>query len=205
MTWQVLRAGPEHARGLASLFDAAGSPCFCRFWHFKGTSNEWLERCARAPEGNRAELEQAFSSSTKEARGVVAVLPSEGGNGTHSDPCPVIGWMKIAPASTVPKIYERRLYRGLPCFSGDRDGVFTIGCFLIHPDYRRQGVATELVRAAVQMAPTWGARAIEAFPRRPKEAVHDDELWTGPEGVFVKNGFVEVDSFEPYPVFRREL
>ena len=32
----------------SALFDAAGSPCFCRFWHFTGTNNEWLDRCANA-------------------------------------------------------------------------------------------------------------------------------------------------------------
>jgi GNAT superfamily N-acetyltransferase len=204
MRWHVVAAGPEHTRGLVSLFDAAGSPCFCRFWHFNGTNNEWLERCAQAPQENRSELDRALAESNGEARGVVAIHPS-GSMSAHLDSPAVIGWMKVCPAVAVPKIYERRLYRDLPCFSGDRAGIFTIGCVLIHPQHRRQGIATALVQAAVELAPAWGARAIEAFPRRPKEAVHEDELWTGPEGAFAKNGFVEVNSFEPYPVLRREL
>ena len=28
------------------LFEATGSPCYCRFFHFEGTNNEWLARCA---------------------------------------------------------------------------------------------------------------------------------------------------------------
>jgi hypothetical protein len=36
-------------------------------------------------------------------------------------------------------------------------------------------------------------------------AVSDEELWTGPMGAYVRNGFVEVSDFEPYPVLRRVI
>lgn len=187
-------AGPEHEAGLMALFEAAGSPCYCRFWHFEGTNNAWLERCALAPGENRAELEGALRDRSPEGMGVVALAGGE-----------VIGWLKVAPVSSMKKAYERRLYKNLPCFSGDRAGVFAIGCALVHPAHRHRGVATRLVEGAVRLAPAWGARALEAFPRRPKEPVSDEELWTGPVSVFAKNGFVEVDTFEPYPVLRREF
>jgi hypothetical protein len=57
----------------------------------------------------------------------------------------------------------------------------------------------------VAIAPSWGARALEAFPRRPSEPVRDDELWTGPMAAFEDSGFVEVHAFAPYPVLRRAL
>jgi GNAT superfamily N-acetyltransferase len=187
-------AGPEHRERLAALFEAAGSPCYCRFWHFSGTNNAWLERCATAAAGNRAELEAALAAGSDEARGVVAL---SGGD--------VVGWLKVAPAAAVKKAYDRRLYRGLPCFEGDREGVFLVGCALVHPSHRRRGVATALVAGAVRVAAGWGARALEALPRRPREPVSDEELWTGPMGAFTANGFVEVSAFDPYPVLRREL
>jgi GNAT superfamily N-acetyltransferase len=192
-------AGPQHLAGLESLFDAAGSPCFCRFWHFEGTNNAWLERCAIRPEDNRTELRSALQSGSDEARGLVALQRS-----ATSEPS-LVGWLKVAPASSVKKLYDRKLYRGLPCFEGDRAGVFVIGCMLIHPAHRHRGVATTLVRGAIHLAPTWGARALEAFPRRPKEPVSDEELWTGPMGAYGANGFVVVNDFEPYPVLRREV
>jgi GNAT superfamily N-acetyltransferase len=188
-------AGPEHVGGLAALFEAAGSPCYCRFWHFAGSNNAWLERCATAPSENRDELAAALASGSDEARGVVAMAGDV-----------LAGWLKVAPAAAVKKAYERRLYRGLPCFEGDREGVFLVGCALVHPAHRRHGVATALVAGAVQIAKDrWGARALEALPRRPSAPVSDEELGTGPMGAFVAAGFVEVHTFEPYPVLRREL
>jgi GNAT superfamily N-acetyltransferase len=193
VTVTVALASAEHAEGLAALFAEAGSPCYCRFWHFEGDNNAWLDRCANAPSANRGELERALVSGSDEAKGVVALAP-EGG---------ILGWMKVAPATVMAKVYARRLYKGLPCFEGDRTGVFVVGCALVHPQHRKRGVATALVGGAVRLAPLWGARSLEAFPRRPREPVSDDELWTGPFGAFRNNGFVEVDSFEPYPVLRR--
>lgn len=188
-------AGPAHESGLLALFEAAGSPCYCRFWHFEGTNNAWLERCALSPDENREELQRALRAGSDEAKGVVA-MTREG---------EVIGWLKVSPVEAMKKAYERRLYKNLPCFAGDRAGVFMIGCALVHPLHRHKGVATKLVEGAVRLAPSWGVRALEAFPRRPKEPVVDAELWTGPVSVFAKNGFLEVNSFEPYPVLRREF
>jgi GNAT superfamily N-acetyltransferase len=187
-------AGPKHAAGLLALFEAVGSPCYCRFWHFAGTNNAWLERCATAAAENRSELSTAFAAGSDEARGVVALAGAD-----------LVGWLKVAPAAAMKKAYDRRLYRGLPCFEGDREGVFLVGCALVHPAHRRRGVATALVAGAVRIAGGWGARALEALPRRPREPVSDEELWMGPVGAYTVNGFVEVSTFEPYPVLRREI
>jgi GNAT superfamily N-acetyltransferase len=189
-------AGVEHRAGIEALFEAAGSRCYCRYFHFAGSNNEWLLRCAGDGDENRRELVDALAARSDEARGVVALAASVND---------VVGWLKVAPAPAVAKAYERRLYKGLPCFGGDRTGVFLIGCALVHPSYRKRGVATALVAGAVRLAPAWGARALEALPRRPKEPVSDEELWTGPISAFAKNGFVEVHAFEPYPVLRRAL
>jgi GNAT superfamily N-acetyltransferase len=201
MEIETTAAGPEHLQGLLALFEATDSPCYCRFFHFQGPVNEWLERCASRKEENRQELEAALLSRSDDARGVVALSRPDGPERAAQ----LVGWMKVAPAAVMQKAYERRLYKGLPCFAGPREGVFLIGCALVHPGFRRRGVATALVAGAVRLAPAWGARALEALPRQPKEPVSDEELWTGPIGAFARSGFVEVYEFDPYPVLRREL
>lgn len=199
ITLRTEAAGPAHAEGLVALFEAAGSPCYCRFWHFTGTNNAWLERTALAAHESRAELMEALAQGSDEARGIAAIATID------AEPPRVVGWLKVAPAASVTKAYDRRLYRKLPCFEGDRSGVYLIGCALVHPDHRRQGVAAALVGSAVHLATLWGASALEALPRRSKEPMSDEELWTGPMGAFTKHGFEVVNEFEPYPVLRRTL
>jgi GNAT superfamily N-acetyltransferase len=184
-------AEARHAEALVSLFARTGTPCHCQYWHFSGDKNAWLERLFHAPEENR----EAFTAglASPELKGVVALA------GDHA-----VGWMKLCPAERVSKLYEQRLYKGLPCFGGPRDGVLTVGCMLVDEDWRRRGVARSLLRAGVELAVESGARAIEAFPRRHEQA-HAPELWLGPLNVFIEAGFRIVNDFAPYPVLRYDV
>jgi hypothetical protein len=186
---RTMLVGPEHAAGLDELFQASGSPCFCRFWHFNGTNNEWLDICANAPRQNADAFREALVTGNDEARGIVALIDERGfgAQGAEGDPKPqmfnqVVGWLKVAPAQVMRKAYERRFYKQLP-------------------------VLQALVAAAVEQASSLGAKVLEALPCRPKETenVMDEALWTGPMGAYLTNGFVEVGGFDMYPVLRREL
>lgn len=193
--FDVAKVDATHARGLVAFFDRLEIPCYCRYWHFAGTSNAWLDRSCHAPEENRRELVHALETGSPEAAGVVAFDVST------SD---VVGWMKLAPAASVPKLYDQRLYRGLACLSGDRSGVLAVGCFLVDPVVRRTGLSDALVRGGVRVAREARARAIEAFPRRA-EGLRDEEKWTGPFSAFERAGFAVVHDFGPYPVLRLDL
>jgi GNAT superfamily N-acetyltransferase len=138
-------------------------------------------------------MQNALETRSDEALGVVTVDGSR-----------ALGWMKIAPAASVPKLYAQRLYARLPCFDGPRDCVMTIGCALVDPAERRTGVASELLSAAIALARRRGAASLEAFPRRA-EGLRDDEAWTGPFSLFERAGFRVVNDFSPYPVMRLSL
>lgn len=183
---------PEHAEALAQLFERTGSPCFCRWWHFSGDKNAWLDRCYNAPEKSRGELIDAVGSP--QGTGIVAV----------EDDARVVGWMKLARAEDVPKLYDQRLYKGLPCFAGDRQGVLTVGCFLVDEAQRRSGIAGGLLGAAIDWAKAHHAVAIEAFPRRA-DILAPEEMWTGPFELYRRAGFEVVNEFAPYPVLRLAL
>jgi len=193
------RASSAHADGLLALLETTGSGCFCNYWYFQGDKNAWLERCFLKPEENRAALVARLAAP--ELCGVVALAP--GGA--------LIGWLSLSRAARLPKLYDQRVYRGLPCFQGtarEREDVFTVACFLVAEAERGRGVARALLAAAVWEAREAGASALEAFPRKaPGDAqrLRPDEVWLGPEALLESAGFSAVSDFRPYPVLRLHL
>ncbi len=183
---------PNDGARLAALFEACGCACHCRYWHFEGTKNDWIERCALRPEENRAEMEHALAVGDDTARGIIS---SEGER--------VVGWMKLAPRATLPKLRSLGPYRRLDL--GTDDGVYSIGCFLVHPEHRHQGVAKGLIETAKQVVRTWNGRALEAYPHAIDRAMYDEEAWMGPAKIFADAGFLPVAGEAAYPVLRFDL
>jgi len=186
----VERFEARHLAGFAALFGAASSSCFCRYWHFAGTKNEWLDRSAHRPEENLAEQSAALAASDPSAFGLVAL---DGGL--------LVGWSKVAPREALSKLTRLPVYRSLAF----EPGTWTIGCLLVHPAARRRGVGRALVRGAIAQVPAWGARVLEGHPRRSEAPLYDEEAWQGPERVFVELGFTAVHDQGPYPVYRKVL
>jgi GNAT superfamily N-acetyltransferase len=182
---------PRDAPALALLMKREGTPCFCRYWHFVGTNKEWEARCALEPEKSERELSDAIDVGGDEGRGLIAKANDV-----------VVGWMKLTWRRALPKLMARVPYRDLDL---DAARVLSIGCFVVDPTMRRRGVARALVKGAIDLAPSWGARWLEAYPRRSDHALHDGEVWTGPERLFVELGFTVARDATQYPVLRLDL
>ncbi len=191
-TPEVRAVAPADAAALGAFFEAAGSTCFCRYWHFQGDKNGWLERSAARPEESRAELEAAVREARPDGAGLVARLDGV-----------VVGWLKLAPRAAVPKLRNLPVYRALDL--GDDEGVLAIGCMLVHPDHRDRGVARALVAFAIEEAGRRGARFVEAYPRRSPDRLYDEAAFLGPEGLYRALGFEVIVDQPPYPVLRRAL
>jgi GNAT superfamily N-acetyltransferase len=189
-------ASPADSEALSRFFEACGSACFCRYWHFAGDKNDWLDRCANHPEENRAELVADLGAHDTDAYAVIAR------ERTGDD---IVGWLKLVRPRRVPKIVEQRYYRGLPCLNELSESALVIGCMLVRPSHRHRGVARALVRGAVEVAPRLEASTLIALPRVAGERVTDEELWLGPLTVFADLGFREVHSERPYPVLSLDL
>ena len=174
------------------LFVACGSLCFCRYWHFVGTKNDWLERCALSPETSFDEHAAGVRNGDETAGGLVAM------NGDVA-----LGWMKLTPRGAVPKLRALPVYRSLDL--GPGENVFAIGCLLVHPEKRRSGIASALVAAAETEARAQRATALEAYPRHTSEPLHDEEAWMGPERMYLARGFERVAGETAYPVYRKLL
>jgi GNAT superfamily N-acetyltransferase len=195
VTQEDLRIEPLSEHNLDSwvaLFDACGCACFCRYWHFEGTKNEWLARSFEAITVNCDEQIALVRRNAPEARGLLAMRADS-----------PVGWMKLAPRARLTKLTRQGAYRALDL--GTDEGIWSVGCLLVRPSERRRGVATALVTAAEDWARRWGGRAVEAYPQRAAHALHDEEAWMGPEAVYVARRWEAVHDVAPYPVYRKVL
>ena len=192
----MLKVAPldaAHVESWAALFEACHCACYCRFWHFIGTTNDWLARTAFSAEVNREEHVQGLLAGDPASRGLVALA---GGDA-------VVGWMKLVPRTNVTKLRKGRVYGALDL--GPDEGVYSIGCFLVHPEHRGKGVARALVGAADEAVRAWGGRAIEAYPRRSSDELRPEEVWMGPERIYIDAGYTHIAGEPPYPVYRKEI
>jgi GNAT superfamily N-acetyltransferase len=193
------RARGGHADELLRLFEETGSGCFCNYWYFQGDKNAWLERCYLKPEENRQALRERLAG--EELCGVIA-RPENTGR--------ICGWLNVSRAPLLTRLYEQRIYKGLPCFAEEavpRERVYAVACCLVEEEHRGKGVAHLLLRTGIEAARAVGARAIEAFPRAEPLGVRlrPDEVQMGPERLFQDAGFEAVSDFRPYPVLRLTL
>lgn len=173
---------PKHADAWADLFARAESPCFCRYWHFTGDKNAWLDRCANRPDDNRAEARYEDA--------LVAIEDER-----------VVGHLMIAPRASLPKLRKLPVYRALDL--GPDEGVFSIGCMLIDREMRRHGIARALVEATTPYVRERGGKIIEAYPRRPIDELREDEAWMGPVALYSSLGFSIANEDGPYLVMRK--
>jgi GNAT superfamily N-acetyltransferase len=189
MSFECRVLSDSTATALAALFERSSHACHCQWWHFEGDKNAWLSRLALEPELNRAAL-------LENARGPSSVAFAPDGL--------AVGFLRLEPAQSLQKIYRERVYRELPCFSGPRTNIYTVGCFFVEEAFRRRGVARALLQHGISVAKSLGAVAVEAFPRRG-EGLPVEQAFTGPFELFASTGFVVVHDFAPYPVMRLSL
>jgi GNAT superfamily N-acetyltransferase len=188
---RVVPLSLENASAWKELFDACASSCFCRYWHFEGNKNEWLARCAHNASRNRDEHLGWVKTGETAARGLIVM--EEG---------LALGWTKLVPREAVGKLLRLPVYREE---NSTIPNAYVIGCLLVRPERRKQGVARALVQAADEHVHAWGGSAIEAYPRHFEGPLHDEEAWMGPEKVFVECGYAKVGGEGQYPVYRKML
>lgn len=99
-----------------------------------------------------------------------------------------IGWCAIAPRREYSALERSRVLKPV-----DDQTVWSIACLFIRHDYRRKGVSSRLIRAAVDFAGRRGAGIVEGYPIEPTMAKTPDPfIWTGVLSAFERAGFKEV-------------
>ncbi len=95
-----------------------------------------------------------------------------------------VGWCSIAPMATYKNL------RGAKYVSDgdDIEDVWSIACFFIRTDHRRDGLTTPLIEAAIDYAKANGAKMVEAYP-----VDYDSPSYSymGRIGTFERLGFEE--------------
>jgi GNAT superfamily N-acetyltransferase len=167
---EVVPATPERWPDVVTLLGGgAERGCWCQAW-----------RGSRRSDGlgsdNRARLEAQVRDGTF-APGVVAYL----------DATPV-GWCGLGPRAAMPRLVRSRTIPAV-----DDTPVWSIGCFVVRPGYRRRGVARALLAGAVAYARSCGAPGVEAYPIDPAGSrVSSTFGFTGFTSMFEAAGFRRV-------------
>lgn len=111
-----------------------------------------------------------------------------------------VGWVQLGPRSDFPTLGRSRLFKAL-----DDSDPWSINCFVIRVGYRKKGVASGLLSAAVAYAGMNGAETIEAYPVDGERSTAVD-YFTGKMSMFTKAGFEEVlRRNESRPIVRLTL
>jgi GNAT superfamily N-acetyltransferase len=110
------------------------------------------------------------------------------------------GWVQVGPRDDFPTISRSRLLKPV-----DDAETWSINCFVVRVGYRRRGIGTGLLDAAIEYAKTKGARLIEAYPVDGERASVVD-YFTGTLGMFDRHGFVEIiRRNDTRPIVRLEV
>lgn len=146
---EVVPATAERWPDVVALLGGSGERgCWCQSW--RGSSVGSTASGQAADGSNQAALEAQVRDGAF-APGVLAYL----------DGLPV-GWCGLGPRRAMPRLMRSRT---IPLV--DDIPVWSIGCFVVRPGYRRRGVARALLAGAVAYARSMGAPAVEAYPIDP--------------------------------------
>lgn len=171
---------PDLWPALEGLFGERGAcgGCWCMYWRIGSAYRR------RPRELNRKDFQQ-----------VVQDGPPPGLLAFDGDLA--VGWCQLTPRDALPWL-DRRLRRV------DDEPVWSISCFYVRIGYRRRGVTSALIHAAVKAARKAKAPAVEAYPL--DAALTPSASGTGYATTFARAGFKVVAQHRPpRPIMRYEL
>jgi len=168
---------PERWGDLEKLFGANGAcgGCWCMSWR--------LEKGERWEDLKGAKAKRRMRALVKAGRALGA-LAYEGGE--------PVGWCSYGPR----KDYAR-LDRAPSLRCDDAERVWSVPCFFIKAGHRGQGVASALLRHAVERIRALGGEIVEGYPVKPARSgkhLPGAFAWTGTRPMFASQGFEVVGN-----------
>jgi GNAT superfamily N-acetyltransferase len=175
---------PELWPALEDLFGkyGASSGCWCMYWRIGGAYHD------RPREKNKV----AFRRIVK--RGPPPGLLAFAGE-------VAVGWCQMTPRDALPHLDRARLLKRV-----DDLPVWSLSCFYVRRGYRKQGVTSQLIAAALKAAKRAKAHALEAYPVDTDQPESSSNLYTGTASTFARAGFKAVARRAPHrPIMRHDL
>jgi ribosomal protein S18 acetylase RimI-like enzyme len=112
-----------------------------------------------------------------------------------------VGWVTLGPREGFHKLEKSPVMKPV-----DDKPVWSIICFVVPSEHRRQGVAHALLRGAIAYAKKRGATLLEAYPVDKAGRQSDENMWFGAKSMYDRAGFKEVARRKPArPVMRRRV
>jgi GNAT superfamily N-acetyltransferase len=167
---------PERWSDLVRLFGPAGADggCWCMYWRF--TQQQYANSNRQR---NQAALQELASAD--DAPGLLAYHGQQ-----------PVGWCGLGPRERFARLQRSRHFRPV-----DDKLTWSIICFFIERQHRRQGVATRLLEAAVRYAIAHGAQVVEGYPIETwSETVTMQTAFPGTVAWFEAMGFRQVAQTE---------
>jgi len=157
--------------------------CWCMFWKLRG----------KAYDENTGEPARQMQKSIVEAGTVPGLLAFAG-----DEP---VGWIAVEPRPAYPKLAHSRILKPV-----DEAAVWSVTCFFVAKQARRQGLTVELLKAAVDYVRQQGGQIVEGYPVETKENMPAAFIYTGTAAAFQEAGFVEVARrSEKRPIMRYSI
>ena len=157
------------------------SGCYCRFYQTTYDMETWI---ARNPLDNRQEALEAIRSGTM--KGYLAF---------DGDLC--VGWCNANRLSAYPRM------KAFWPLDLDPETCGATLCTVIHPDYRGQGLARRMLKAAVEGFHEAVFKSVLAFP--VKSEAEPQKNYRGTPNMFLELGYQDLGLMEGTRVFRLDF
>lgn len=191
MTFTVHPLTEDRWPDLEALFGAKGCSiargCWCMYYRRSGKSPD-LRPGETQNMRNRRDLRALASQEPPPG-----LLGYEGGT--------PVGWVSLGPRQDYAKLHKSPVMKPV-----DAQPVWSIICFVVPAEYRRQGVAKQLLAGAIEYARERGVQLLEAYPVDAAVAPHSESLWFGTKTMYDEAGFEELARRKPgRPVVRLKV
>jgi len=112
-----------------------------------------------------------------------------------------VAWCSVAPRESFSRLERSRILKPV-----DEKAVWSVVCFFVAKEHRRNGLSVKLLKAAIDFVRARRGRIVEGYPVEPDKKQADAFVWSGLASAFVKAGFKEVERrSETRPIMRYEI